>query len=1524
MTTVKKFTAKVTALLLALSLALLSVPQVSFTVFADDDLGSVRVIVENTTFTEAVDGGEAPAWIGTKVDKWVSLDKNSSAMTCIKDAIESSGFTQTGADAGYISEIAGLKEKAGGSMSGWMGTLNDWFTNEALSAYTVASGKLADGDELHMQYTMNWGADLGSDWSGTDTSLKAINSDYGTLSPEFNAKTYEYTLTVPFGTKSINFRPTALNKNFKTVSKIGNNTLSLTKPTEIKDGDVITVTVGEGATASTYKVTVKEGDRPVARFESLAFSAFSLDGWNNDDFDPEKLEYDLKIKAYSTSSISLSSGTKFNSDLLNCYAVYTDSNGEAQRKEIKSGSFNSISNIPFGISKLILELCYIDDETIKTQYVFNVTRPYDYTAEIASTSGITLIPTGRELYATKYNGFAEGTVFRNDENGNITDTTGTNAGCNSYTAFVLGGTDSVALTVKGKTANVHVRTKTDGEYTEFKSGDTTPAYSFGKDGSVTVSIDMVSDGDYLVNKFDDADKVVSYTVKLIKADVSVDNVRLTELKSDYGDLYPAFDPSLLSYNVVIANDAEYPTVYFKAADGCTVTVGSDEATADENGYYSLVTKSGNTTVTVSNGTLSESYTVKATKRSKYAVPDKVVDYLCINSQYTNVSYGVGPETTLAGTMKSIGNFGGYITYYYDDPITDDPSNPYGLDFYAYGNSFASGGSAAESGQVYVSEDGNTWYALAGSEHFEDTTITDYEVTYKKTADGKTSWTDNQGNSNDGTKMTGRWVSPSVYYMNDLAKGDTITLRGVVIPSSQGTIQGDSSTASFAGETKFGYVDYFRNGSIGANVNAYSEKAESNGFDLKWAVDEDGNPVTFKNGVHYVKIQTASNIWAGAFNEKSTEVSYVVRTTANDEEVGTTTLPGKIVITDKDGNTIKEITPDDNGVYEVNTGIEESVNVSVSGAADDNIYVNNQRIAADAKADIAISSQSEIKTVRIIVQNGEKQPVYAYLKLIPDDITAAKQVEELIDAIGDVTLDSNEDITVAREAYDKLSDNAKTLVENYETLTEAEEALALTEADVISNAIDAIDEIGNVTADSKDKIDSAKDAYSAVPERLRDKVTNAEALDKAIERFAAIDEIKQAGSKSDEHKDDVVSNLSENKIYPLQSIGGEWSVIALARAGKLSADKADEYYNELCKAVKANGSDRISDRKPTENARVVLALSALGKNSADVAGYNLLSGLDDMDYITSQGINAAIFALIAFDTTDYSANTHDELIDYILDNMTGKGWALAGDTADVDLTAMALQALAPYAADEKVKTAIDSGLEFLSESLDENARYANGSESTSQVIIALAALGIDPLTDSRFIVDGITLIDALESYATESGYSHVLGGEENYMATEQATLALTAYELYKDGSSLYDMNVKAVPKNEPETPDKPTPDDPEKPDEPTPGDSTDEPEKPDGPTPGDSTDKPEKPDVPTPGDSTDEPEKPDEPTPGDSTDEPEKPDVPTPGDSTDKPEIPDKPGKPDKPVSPDTGVMLTGGMALLLSGAAMLLSKKKRK
>lgn len=1442
MKTIKNLAVKAAALLSAFSLTLISVPQVSFTAFAEDAV-SVRVIVENTTFTEAIDGAE-PVWTGTKIDKWVELDESDDAMSCIKKAIDSEGLTQTGAEYGYITEIAGLSAYDGGYMSGWMGTLNDWFTDEAFTAYTVANGKLADGDEIRMQYSLDWGADLGYDWSGTDTSLKAIECTEGTLSPDFSPSVYEYTLTVPFGTESINFRPTALNKNFKVISTIGEKTLKLTRPTEISDNDVITVTVGTGAAASQYKITVKQGERPAPRFESLAFSAYALDGWDNSAFSPEQLEYDVRIKNYNTSTVSLTSSTKYDDKLLKAVAVYTDAGGSEQNIEIKSGAFSYLTNISFGSSTVVIELRYKDDDSIKTQYKFNFTRPYDYTAEFAANTGITVVPTGREIYTAKYNGFAEGTVLRNDEYGSVTEVTGTSSDCSSYTAYIFGDTESVSLSLKGKTANVHMRTKAGGEYTETFSG-ATPAYSFDDDGTVTITIQTVSDGDYIESGFDNADKIKEYSIKLIKADVSITDVQLIDMNSDYGDFYPSFDPLFTSYNLVIANDADYPTVSFKAAEGCTVIIGGETATADENGWYSIETSASNKTITLTNGSLSNSYTIKSTKKSKYAVPDKVTDYLCINSAYTNASYGVSPEATLSGSLKSLGNFGGYITYYYEEPITDDPANAYGLDFYAYGNSFASGGSAAENGQVYVSEDGEKWYALAGSEHFEDTTITDYEVTYTKTADGKTSWADNQGNSNDGKSMTGKWVSPSIYYMNDLAKGDTITLRGVLIPSIQGSICGDSTTSSFAGTVKFGYVDYFKNGTIGADVNAYTEGAQSNGFDLKWAVDEDGNPVSFDNGVHYIRIQTASNIWAGAFGEKSTEVTYVVKTTAKEEETGTASLPEKIVITDESGNTIKEITPDNNGVYEVQTGIDDYIGVTVSAADDDNIYINNSRVLSGDTKEITVN-QSKVKTVRIIVQNGEKQPVYVYLKLIPDDVTAANQVTELIDAIGIVTLDSYDCIEAAREAYDRLNDNAKALVENYDMLINAEAALAKAEDDVIKAAEEAIDSIGRVTAYSGEAIDTAREAYNKVPDRIKYRVNNADILVSSEERYAEIIAIKTAGADSSAHYAAVLEALSKNEIYPIQPIGGEWTVIALARAGALSGETAEKYYNSLCAAVEEIGSARLSERKPSENARVIIALAAIGKDPSDVAGYDLLCALDDMEYIEKQGINAAIYALIAFDCTDYDAYIHDELIEYILANMTGGGWALAGDTADVDVTAMAIQALAPYIDDEEVSTAVESGLLFLSDSLDENCGYGS-CESTSQTLIALAALGIDPISDERFIVDGITLTDALEVYAAESGYKHIVDGEENLMATEQAALALTAYGLSKDGSSLYDLSAQTG------TGDKPLPGG-----------------------------------IVNPGDSS--------------------------GTPTDK----------DDTENPDTGVALTGGMTVLLSGIAMLISGKKRK
>ena len=182
----------------------------------------------------------------------------------------------------------------------------------------------------------------------------------------------------------------------------------------------------------------------------------------------------------------------------------------------------------------------------------------------------------------------------------------------------------------------------------------------------------------------------------------------------------------------------------------------------------------------------------------------------------------------------------------------------------------------EPGQVWVSEDGNTWYALAGSQHYTNA-IWDYTVTYTKNGSG-THWSDNYGNSDTSVpNRTFSWPLTSVYFLNEALKdSDSITLSGILIPSVRGMV-GPDDFSTYSSGAKFGYVDVMVNGTN--NPYAYNDDYTntSSGFDLAWAVDGNGNPVNVSGkSFHYVKVVTASNIVAGAANEKSTEVLKVYR------------------------------------------------------------------------------------------------------------------------------------------------------------------------------------------------------------------------------------------------------------------------------------------------------------------------------------------------------------------------------------------------------------------------------------------------------------------------------------------------------------------------------------------------------------------------------------------------------------------------------------------------------------------------
>ena len=228
--------------------------------------GMTRVIVENTTFPKA----EGAAWEGTLADTWIELTDESTMMGCVVEALD--GHTIVGAESNYISSIDNLKAFDGGTMSGWMGTLNDWFTNFGFGEFTVAKGTLCAGDEIRIMYTRTV-EDLGGSWNNSDTRLKALTFSAGKLTPKFSGDTFTYTLTVPDGTTSLLVTPTAANKNYQVRAYLGTQAkgreYTRTSLIPIENGSVITVVCADDSWPTmnetsdgkrTYTITVVYGE----------------------------------------------------------------------------------------------------------------------------------------------------------------------------------------------------------------------------------------------------------------------------------------------------------------------------------------------------------------------------------------------------------------------------------------------------------------------------------------------------------------------------------------------------------------------------------------------------------------------------------------------------------------------------------------------------------------------------------------------------------------------------------------------------------------------------------------------------------------------------------------------------------------------------------------------------------------------------------------------------------------------------------------------------------------------------------------------------------------------------------------------------------------------------------------------------------------------------------------------------------------------------------------------------------------
>lgn len=303
-----------------------------------------------------------------------------------------------------------------------------------------------------------------------------------------------------------------------------------------------------------------------------------------------------------------------------------------------------------------------------------------------------------------------------------------------------------------------------------------------------------------------------------------------------------------------------------------------------------------------------------------------------------------------------------------------------------------------------------------------------------------------------------------------------------------------------------------------------------------------------------------------------------------------------------------------------------------------------------------------------------------------------------------------------------------------------------------------------------------------------------------------------GSSTDSYNKEAINqSIEQTGAYLIKEIGtptfgfvgGDWTLMGLARSEMKLPQGFVDSYNKNIEATLTEQQGNLTRNKYSEYSRLILALTSIGKDPTDVAGYDLTAKLADLELVKRQGVNGPIYALLALDSLAYPIpqsseasvqTTREGLIASILEKeLPTGGFALSGSVADPDVTAAALQALSNYSSRTDVKQVVDRGLAFLSSVQTNNGGFSGwttgGTENTEsivQVILALTSLGINPAEDIRFIKTDEkgqknNPLDALKAFRIKDGsYRHIPEGGSDLMATEQALLALVSYQRLLSG------------------------------------------------------------------------------------------------------------------------------------------------
>lgn len=479
--------------------------------------------------------------------------------------------------------------------------------------------------------------------------------------------------------------------------------------------------------------------------------------------------------------------------------------------------------------------------------------------------------------------------------------------------------------------------------------------------------------------------------------------------------------------------------YKQNADGTFVTDEDGNYVEDPNTRYGLVTlplgKDSVVKITIKkNDNTNEILELNCDPPNGGSTSAGANLFACLLApgQFTNEGIGAGgwgDPFDSNGALKansqtgiSLGFFGGYAVYKFDNPIANNPANKYGADFIVYGNAFWNN---SEPGCIQVSQDGTNWYDIAGSKHFDPNTTRNASITYTNPNPTEDAGISNPGTagslapvnytgSRSGTITTNTFHNHGWFPLNAnyfvprngnataLDKVDSLSFASRTLTNGvtntltlEGTMLGGVSTTKITDTIGFGYCDAHPNKELGGTIayNPYQQFANQNDYntktagtsggdpiDISWAVDSNGQPANL-GSIKYVRIYTGAAAMNGIFGEISTEVCGIAPCTGTTTQAPTS--GDELTITVK-GYSIKgnEVTPmtSNGGISTVLTNYNEDFSVETSGA--ERIYVNGQLAYEDNPIEIPFVGENE-QIVQIIAQNGDSAPYITYLRVKVD-------------------------------------------------------------------------------------------------------------------------------------------------------------------------------------------------------------------------------------------------------------------------------------------------------------------------------------------------------------------------------------------------------------------------------------------------------------------------------------------------------------------------------------------------------------